>query len=370
MSNLLWHTIVDLLGIPLVIIILRLIFKKSMMFTYGLYVSLMMIFVSYMTVLMVEFGGWIKYALFGVDIVLGTLLFAYLNKILRVPLDTAIGRVKELSGGNLSVRLQESKRRDELGELNNSLVVLHKNLSNVVGDIHINTESLTTVSRQLMESSRQLAENASEQSASTEEVSSVVEEFVANVEQNTENSEITAEKSLKVQEGVLDAGEKSKAATMSQAVINEQIQVIREIASQTNILALNAAIEAARAGEHGKGFAVVAAEVRKLAERSKVAAEQIIALSAKNTDLSYQAGDSLALIMPEIEQTSQFVQSISAASLEQRAGIDMMNNSVIHLNELAQQNAATSEEMASTSEEMASQAERLKESVSYFRLEE
>lgn len=96
--------------------------------------------------------------------------------------------------------------------------------------------------------------------------------------------------------------------------IANKISIITDIAFQTNILALNAAVEAARAGEHGKGFAVVAAEVRKLAERSKLAADEIVTLAQKGLDLSQGAGKVMEEVLPKIQNTTKLVQEITAAS--------------------------------------------------------
>ncbi|PIE86120.1 MAG: hypothetical protein CSA05_01935, partial [Bacteroidia bacterium] len=187
---------------------------------------------------------------------------------------------------------------------------------------------------------------------SIEEVSATIEEAVANVENNTENSRRTLKKSSKVHEEVLAVNEKAEKVVLSNNLINEKIAIIKEIAHQTNILALNAAVEAARAGEQGRGFAVVAAEVRKLAERSKSAAEEIVGLSESTKNLSDEAGKSLSLVLPEIEKTANLVENITNSSIEQEAGIEQINGAILQLNQIAQQNAATSEELATTSEEM------------------
>jgi methyl-accepting chemotaxis protein len=145
--------------------------------------------------------------------------------------------------------------------------------------------------------------------------------------------------------------------------------IIDDIAYQTNLLALNAAIEAARAGEHGKGFAVVAAEVRKLVERSQVAAREIGELSSGSVELAEKAGRLLDAMVPSINKTSDLVQEISAASEEQASGVGQINSAMNQLNQITQQNASSSEELAATSEELSSQAEQLQQTMSFFKIE-
>jgi methyl-accepting chemotaxis protein len=150
--------------------------------------------------------------------------------------------------------------------------------------------------------------------------------------------------------------------------IAQKIGIIDDIAYQTNLLALNAAIEAARAGEHGKGFAVVAAEVRKLAERSQIAAQEIGTVATSSVELAEKAGRLLDAMVPNIKKTSDLVQEITAASAEQTSGVGQINSAVTQMSQTTQQNAASSEELAATSEEMSSQAEQLQSTMAFFKL--
>ncbi|CAN0622793.1 methyl-accepting chemotaxis protein [Burkholderia multivorans] len=243
-------------------------------------------------------------------------------------------------------------------------------LSQVVAEVHGGAEALTSAAEEVSSTSQTLSQASSEQAAGVEETTASMEQMTASVTQNAENSRMTDSLATKAAAEAIEGGEAVKATVAAMKQIAQKIGIIDDIAYQTNLLALNAAIEAARAGQHGKGFAVVAAEVRKLAERSQVAAQEIITVSSSSVDLAERAGALLETIVPNIKRTSDLVQEITAASDEQAAGVGQINAAISQLNQTTQQNAASSEELAATAEEMSGQAEQLQQAIAFFKLTE
>jgi methyl-accepting chemotaxis protein len=237
----------------------------------------------------------------------------------------------------------------------------------VVADVKGAAANVASGSQQLSAGAVQLSQGTTEQAASAEEASSSVEEMSATIRQNADNARQTegiartsAADAQKGSQAVLETVDAMKK-------IASRISIIEEIARQTNLLALNAAIEAARAGERGKGFAVVASEVRKLAERSQVAAGEINQLTASSVEVAERAGTMLAKLLPDIQKTAELVKEINAASMEQNSGAEQINSAIQQLNNVIQQNAGGAEEIASTAEELSSQAEQLQNAMTFFK---
>ena len=246
-------------------------------------------------------------------------------------------------------------------------VWISRSLSTIVREVQQVVAILSGASTEVSSTAQSLSQASSEQAASVEETSASIEQMTASITQNAENARVTDGIATKAAQEAAKGGEVVKATAAAMRQIAKKVSIIDDIAYQTNLLALNAAIEAARAHEHGKGFAVVAAEVRKLAERSQVAAQEIGEVAANSVDLAEQAGLLLDAMVPNIRRTSDLVQEIAAASEEQSAGVGQINSAVVQLSQATQTNAASSEELAATSEEMSSQAEHLARLMAMFK---
>jgi methyl-accepting chemotaxis protein len=283
-----------------------------------------------------------------------------------IALNEIIEKAKMVADGDLTVDLKKRSEKDELME---SLTAMVKSTAGIISEFQTAANNISASSQQMSSTSQTMSQGASEQASSAEEVSSSMEEMAANIQQNTENAQQTEKIALGASDGITQVNE-SAGQTLKYIIdIADKVSIIGEIARQTNILALNAAVEAARAGEHGKGFAVVAAEVRKLAERSQLAAVEIDTLTKASVRKTEESGKMMTNLLPDISKTAKLVQEIAAASIEQNSGAEQVNNAIQQLNQVTQQNAAAAEEMATSSEELASQAQQLIEMISFFKIE-
>jgi len=247
----------------------------------------------------------------------------------------------------------------DLGSLFSSSVLLGDNISqlmamikNAGGELHINTNTLNT-------SSQTLSTSSNEQAASLEETAAAIEQITANIQANSHNVENMAQLSDELNQTANDGRELASKTSRAMdeindkvSAINDAIQIIDQIAFQTNILSLNAAVEAATAGESGKGFAVVAQEVRNLAARSADAANEIKSLvevaSVKSKDGKTIANNMIGgyeSLNEKVIQTKQMIDDVSQATKEQEEGMIQINDAINSLDQVTQENASTSSQI-------------------------
>ena len=302
-------------------------------------------------------------------LVLGVTVGYFFVRTISRALKDSVSDALAISTGDININVPEAalKKQDEIGELSRAFSQMGENLKKTVLSIRGVTEQVASGSQELASSSQIVSDGATTQAANVEEVSSSMEEMTSSIQQNAENAVLTQDIAEQAAKDATTGGEAVAKTVLAMEEIAEKISIVEDIARQTNLLALNAAIEAARAGEHGKGFAVVAAEVRKLAERSGVSAQEISELSVNSVSVAKEAGDMLDKIVPNIKRTAELVNEIAASSNEQNDGAVQINAAIQQLDHIIQSNASASEEIASTSEELAGQSDSLRQAVDFFR---
>jgi methyl-accepting chemotaxis protein len=317
-----------------------------------------------------------------VAVMLAAAIAVWIIRAIMHPLEASVKLARAVAEGDLTQRI-EPDSDNEIGQLVRALKDMNDKLVEVVGEVRTETEIIATASQQIASGNGDLSSRTEEQASSLEETASSMEELTGTVKQNAENARQAnqlvastadvAAKGGQIVDQVVDTMESIKDSSKKIADI---IGVIDGIAFQTNILALNAAVEAARAGEQGRGFAVVASEVRNLAQRSATAAKEIKSLIEDSVDkvdaggrLVDEAGRTMTEVVGAVKRVTDIMGEIAAASAEQSAGIEQVNQAITQMDDVTQQNAALVEEAAAASESLQEQAVKLAEAVSFFKLD-
>jgi len=302
-----------------------------------------------------------------ITIIAGLFIINYVSKSIKKSMNTATEVISKLTNGGID-KYFEIHGKDEIAKLLTELKEMICKLENIILSITEETKKITETCDNLNNSSQNLSNSAYHQTVAVEQVSSSIEEMTEKIQLNSKNAKQTQIITQRALEGMHEVAGMAQNAGIVNKAVNDKIKIINEIVFQTNILALNAAVEAARAGEYGKGFAVVATEVRKLAERSKVAADEIIQLAVESDKLSVNGGIKMAEIFPIFEEATRLVQEISSASIVQDSEMNQINNNVQNINKVTQQNNVISEEVYSNAQNMLDQATNLKKIISFFQI--
>jgi methyl-accepting chemotaxis protein len=288
------------------------------------------------------------------------------SKSLEESFKTVGTSAQNISKGDLNAKI-DGEYKGEYLKLKNSINSMVDKLQEIIADVNSNSSLVLSGLEEVNSTAEVLSNSSNSQASSLEETSTAVEEIASSINHNADNAKLTSDMANKTSKMAEDGGSAVNKTVQSMKDIANKITVIEDIAYQTNLLALNAAIEAARAGEHGKGFAVVAVEVRKLAERSQIAAQEIGNITKNSVSVSQKAEELLNKIVPSIKETAKLVEQISVASKEQDTGIVQINDAMNRIDLVNQENLTASAKLSQSSSEMRNYSINLKNSIDFFK---
>jgi methyl-accepting chemotaxis protein len=270
-----------------------------------------------------------------------------------------------IARGDLTVHVVPRSAHDRFG---NAFVAMIGKLSEMLGELRSGADAVSSAATQLTASAQSLSEGASDEAASVEETTASLETVSAALAETAAASRRMEEVARRGAASAEESGQAMHQTVGALEAIATSVGVINKIASQTNLLALNAAIEAARAGAQGRGFAVLAAEIRKLSDESRRAAEAINSTALNGKGVAQQSSVLLAGLVPSIRETATTVQSVASSASEQVHSLEQVARAMSEVDDITQRNAAAAQELAAMAEQLSAQAGAMQQLAGIFRI--
>lgn len=325
-------------------------------------------------------------------------------------LQQLVSAAGKISSGNLADDSLPEASRDEVGQLVGAMKQMQQALRDTIRATRDNANALISTGRELGDGVQQMERSVAVQSSASSAIAANVEELTVSINHVSDNtgdaSRLAQDSDRQAREGrrtvdqlideinqvsgvVTTASERIGGLAIESEKISNIVQVIKDIAEQTNLLALNAAIEAARAGEHGRGFAVVADEVRKLSERTAQSTREITAMveSIQNStqqvvteidrgvgavqnsvDHARQAGDTIGTLQDIARQVAELISEVDVALREQSAASSEVAKRIEEIATHAEETSAATAEAARSAQTLNNVASQMQSSVSHFRI--